>query len=189
MINYLLDCICGHQRKIAYFGPADMVGHVAGVQNSIRVPYRMFTWLKKSTAAITEARQVNALQAGVPSTLELKHWTKEQSAVQLQHSATAIETLPSKACSYYTSLNVKKHKQGSKSKHGRLTNETQDGGLITVDSKPLVEVLPDRQTDRLSKVTTAKGGIDVPFQLHPLHIRGQNSCKIFSFVRIENDGE
>jgi hypothetical protein len=73
MINYLLDCICGHQRKIAYFGPADMVGHVAGVQNSIRVPYRMFTWLKKSTAAITEARQVNALQAGVPSTLELKH--------------------------------------------------------------------------------------------------------------------
>uniref|UniRef100_A0A0A9HEL3 Uncharacterized protein n=1 Tax=Arundo donax TaxID=35708 RepID=A0A0A9HEL3_ARUDO len=27
----------------SYFGPADMVGQVAGVQNSIRVPYRMFT--------------------------------------------------------------------------------------------------------------------------------------------------
>ena len=84
---------------------------------------------------------------------------------------------------------MKKHKQGSKSKHGRLTTETKDGGLITVDSEPLVEVLPDGQTDRLSQVTAAEGGIDVPFQLHPLHIRGQNSCEIFSFVRIENDGD
>lgn len=38
------------RQHISYFGPADIVGHVAGVQNSIRVPYRMFTWLKKSTA-------------------------------------------------------------------------------------------------------------------------------------------
>lgn len=36
-----------------YFGPAAMTGQVAGVQNSIRVPYSMFTLLKKSTAAIT----------------------------------------------------------------------------------------------------------------------------------------
>ena len=63
------------RRKILYFGPADMVGQVAGVQNSIRVPYRMFIWLKKSTAAITkEARQVSnwytAKQSGMPSTLQ-----------------------------------------------------------------------------------------------------------------------
>ncbi|BAS84652.1 Os03g0409500, partial [Oryza sativa Japonica Group] len=29
-----------------YFGPADMIGQVDEVQNSIRVPYRKFTWLK-----------------------------------------------------------------------------------------------------------------------------------------------
>jgi hypothetical protein len=56
----------GTEKKdiLLYFGPADIVGQVAGVQNSISVPYRMFTWLKKSTAAITkEARQVsNVLQ-------------------------------------------------------------------------------------------------------------------------------
>lgn len=33
----------------SYFGPADIVGQLAGVQNSVSVPYRMFTWLKKST--------------------------------------------------------------------------------------------------------------------------------------------
>jgi len=48
------------KRKIVYFGPADMIGQVAGVQTSIRVLYNMFTLLKKSTAAITkEARQVS----------------------------------------------------------------------------------------------------------------------------------
>lgn len=39
------SCAC------TYFGPADIVGHVNDVQNSVSVPYRMFTWLKKSTAA------------------------------------------------------------------------------------------------------------------------------------------
>lgn len=39
-----------------YFGPADMVGQVAGVQTSIRVLYRMFTLLKKSTAATDDRR-------------------------------------------------------------------------------------------------------------------------------------
>ena len=36
--------------NMSYFEPAVIVGHVAGVQNSIRVPYKMLTWLKKSTA-------------------------------------------------------------------------------------------------------------------------------------------
>ena len=38
----------------SYFEPAVIVGHVAGVQNSIRVPYKMLTWLKKSTATKKE---------------------------------------------------------------------------------------------------------------------------------------
>jgi hypothetical protein len=46
--------------KIVYFGPADMVGQVAGVQTSIRVLYRMFTLLKKSTAA-TDRRLLSML--------------------------------------------------------------------------------------------------------------------------------
>lgn len=41
------------QQQIAYFGPADMIGQVVCVQTSNRVLYRMFTLLKKSTAAIT----------------------------------------------------------------------------------------------------------------------------------------
>jgi hypothetical protein len=34
----------------AYFGPAVIVGQLSGVQNSVSVPYRRLTWLKKSTA-------------------------------------------------------------------------------------------------------------------------------------------
>lgn len=37
-------------RLKTYFGPADIVGQLDGVQNSVRVPYKIFTWLKKSTA-------------------------------------------------------------------------------------------------------------------------------------------
>lgn len=33
-----------------YFGPAVIVGQFSAVQNSVRVPKRRFTWLKKSTA-------------------------------------------------------------------------------------------------------------------------------------------
>lgn len=39
-----------------YFGPAVIVGQLTGVQNSVRVPCRMFTWLKKSTAVTQENR-------------------------------------------------------------------------------------------------------------------------------------
>jgi hypothetical protein len=38
------------KKNTPYLDPAVIVGHVAGVQNSIRVPYKMLTWLKKSTA-------------------------------------------------------------------------------------------------------------------------------------------
>lgn len=34
----------------SYFGPADMIGQLSSVQNSVMVPYSMFIWLKKSTA-------------------------------------------------------------------------------------------------------------------------------------------
>ncbi|CAL5364093.1 unnamed protein product [Camellia sinensis] len=33
----------------SYLGPAVIVGQFSGVQNSVRVPYSKFTWLKKST--------------------------------------------------------------------------------------------------------------------------------------------
>jgi hypothetical protein len=33
-----------------YFGPAVIVGQISGVQNSVSVPYKRLTWLKKSTA-------------------------------------------------------------------------------------------------------------------------------------------
>jgi hypothetical protein len=39
------------KKNAPYLDPAVIVGHVVGVQNSIRVPYKMLTWLKKSTAA------------------------------------------------------------------------------------------------------------------------------------------
>ena len=35
----------------SYLGPADMIGQLSSVQNSVIVPYNMFIWLKKSTAA------------------------------------------------------------------------------------------------------------------------------------------
>lgn len=34
----------------SYFGPADMMGQLSSVQNSVIVPYSMLIWLKKSTA-------------------------------------------------------------------------------------------------------------------------------------------
>jgi len=34
----------------SYFGPADIIGQLSSVQNSVIVPYSMFIWLKKSTA-------------------------------------------------------------------------------------------------------------------------------------------
>lgn len=34
----------------SYFGPADMMGQLSSVQNSVIVPYNMLIWLKKSTA-------------------------------------------------------------------------------------------------------------------------------------------
>ena len=37
---------------ISYLGPAVIVGQFSLVQNSVRVPQRKFTWLKKSTAEI-----------------------------------------------------------------------------------------------------------------------------------------
>lgn len=46
-----------------YFDPAVIVGQVDGVQNSVRVPYRRFTWLKKSTAVQKEEERN-----------EINHW-------------------------------------------------------------------------------------------------------------------
>jgi hypothetical protein len=34
----------------SYFGPADIIGQLSSVQNSVIVPYSLFIWLKKSTA-------------------------------------------------------------------------------------------------------------------------------------------
>ena len=39
-----------------YFGPAVIVGQLTGVQNSVRVPNKRFTWLKKSTAVEKEGK-------------------------------------------------------------------------------------------------------------------------------------
>ena len=49
----------------------------------------------------------------------------------------------------------------------RLRTEIEDLEF-TVDSQPLVEVLPDGQTYRLAQVAAAESGVDVPLQLHTL---------------------
>ena len=40
-----------------------MVGQFSGVQNSVRVPYRRFTWLKKSTAVAKGSSRDNQRNA------------------------------------------------------------------------------------------------------------------------------
>jgi hypothetical protein len=49
----------------------------------------------------------------------------------------------------------------------RLRTEIEDLEF-TVDSQPLVEVLPDGQTDSLSQVTLAESLVNVPLQLNTL---------------------
>lgn len=43
----------------SYFGPADMMGQLSSVQNSVMVPYNMLIWLKKSTAKKTELQNLD----------------------------------------------------------------------------------------------------------------------------------
>ena len=75
-------------KELMYFGPADMVGQVAGVQNSMRVPYRMFTWLKKSTAG-DGGHQKLVLQVKTPTFLKNEfYWLK----IKYQEDINTIKT-------------------------------------------------------------------------------------------------
>lgn len=42
--------VCPSAQWYSYLGPADMIGQLSSVQNSVIVPYSMLIWLKKSTA-------------------------------------------------------------------------------------------------------------------------------------------
>ena len=58
----------------------------------------------------------------------------------------------------------------------RLRTEIEDLEF-TVDSQPLVEVLPDGQTDCLPQVTLAESLVNVPLQLNALEIKGAQTFR------------
>jgi hypothetical protein len=66
-----------------------MVGQVAGVQNSIRVPYRTLAWLKKSTAASITDASINTLQTATTN------WNRNSSSakvLKIENSSTELST-------------------------------------------------------------------------------------------------
>lgn len=51
--------VCPSAQWYSYFGPADMIGQLSSVQNSVMVPNNMLIWLKKSTAVTLEVIKQN----------------------------------------------------------------------------------------------------------------------------------
>lgn len=64
-----------------------------GVQNSVSVPYRMFTWLKKSTAVEKEEKkEVRGRAASIHPVLDIEIPDKD---LNVQQSLFSLPTFPS----------------------------------------------------------------------------------------------